>query len=201
MRAETEVYAASKIVVLEGPLGIRKRPAMYIGSTGSSGVVHLLFEVVDNSVDESLAGYCRNISIVLMQDKDGINIAEVSDDGRGIPVGMIEKYNKSALEVVMTTLHKGAKFNHDTYKVSGGLHGVGLTVVNALSEFTEVTVKRDGKIYRQTFAKGFATASLRRPGQQYDSNRTRRYFQGRRSILHCLRIGSDTRVFSIQSYG
>ncbi len=175
MPAETEVYDASKIVVLEGPLGIRKRPAMYIGSTGSSGVVHLLFEVVDNSVDESLAGYCRNINIVLTQDKDGINIAEVSDDGRGIPVGMIEKYNKSALEVVMTTLHKGAKFNHDTYKVSGGLHGVGLTVVNALSEFTEVTVKRDGKIYRQTFAKGFATSPLQEIGESKETGTTIRF--------------------------
>ena len=117
-------YDASKIVVLEGAQGIRKRPAMYIGSTGPAGALHLLYEVVDNSVDEAMAGFCKNIYIRLTQDDTG-NIAEVSDDGRGIPVGIMEKYGKSALEVIMTTLHKGAKFENDVYKVSGGLHGGG----------------------------------------------------------------------------
>ena len=164
-------YDASKIVVLEGPQGIRKRPAMYIGSTSSHGVVHLLFEVIDNAVDEAMAGYCRNISVRLYKKDDG-NIAEVSDDGRGIPVGMMPKYNKGALEVIMTTLHKGAKFNSEAYKVSGGLHGVGLTVVNALSEFTEVVVKKNGKKYRQTFAKGVPTSQLEELGETTEHGTT-----------------------------
>lgn len=168
MPAEAETYDSSKIIVLEGALGIRKRPSMYIGSTGAAGVIHLLYEVIDNSVDEADAGYCKNITIKLSQDADG-DIAEVSDDGRGIPVGMMEKYNKSALEVIMTTLHKGAKFNSDVYKISGGLHGVGLTVVNALSVYTEVTVKRNGHIYKQTYSKGVPTSKVEVLG---DTNET-----------------------------
>ncbi len=164
MVEEHEEYNASKIMVLEGPQGIRKRPAMYIGSTGASGVLHLLYEVIDNAVDEALAGYCKNITIRLSQDAKG-DIAEVSDDGRGIPIDMMPKYGKSALEVIMTTLHKGAKFNGEMYKVSGGLHGVGLTVVNALSEYTEVTVKKDGKAYRQTFAKGIPQTQVVQIGE------------------------------------
>ncbi len=163
MPAGDEEYNASKIVVLEGPQGIRKRPAMYIGSTGTSGVLHLLYEVIDNSVDETLAGYAKNIRVRLYID-NGINMAEVSDDGRGIPVDIMPKYNKSALEVIMTTLHKGGKFTGDAYKVSGGLHGVGLTVVNALSEYTEVIVKKDGHTYRQTFSKGAPTSELSQTG-------------------------------------
>lgn len=159
MVEESGEYEASKILVLEGPQGIRKRPAMYIGSTSSQGVLHLLFEIVDNSVDEAMAGFARNITIRLYQ-KDGSDVAEVSDDGRGIPVGIMPKYNKSALEVIMTTLHKGAKFESETYKVSGGLHGVGLTVVNALSEFTEVVVRKHGKAYKQTFSRGVPTSGL-----------------------------------------
>lgn len=159
MEQNTGEYEASNIIVLEGPQGIRKRPAMYIGSTSSQGVLHLLFEVVDNAVDEALAGFCKNITISLSQKDDG-NVAEVSDDGRGIPVEIMPKYNKSALEVIMTTLHKGAKFNNDVYKVSGGLHGVGLTVVNALSEFTNVKVKKHGKIYEQKFSRGIPTSKL-----------------------------------------
>ena len=134
MDPTTDSYDASKIMVLEGPAGIRKRPGMYIGSTGSAGVIHLLYEVMDNSVDEATAGYCKNIIIHLTQDTEA-DIAEISDDGRGIPVDIMPKYNKNALEVIMTTIHKGAKFSNDVYKVSGGLHGVGLTVVNALSEY------------------------------------------------------------------
>lgn len=174
MDPENESYNASKIVVLEGVLGVRKRPGMYIGSTGSAGVLHLLYEVVDNAVDEAIAGFCKNIAVKLTQDENG-DIAEVSDDGRGIPVDMMEKYNKSALEVIMTTLHKGAKFNNDVYKVSGGLHGVGLTVVNALSEYTEVNVRRNGHVYRQTFGKGIPTSELKMLGDTSDKGTTIRF--------------------------
>ncbi len=164
-------YNASKILVLEGPQGIRRRPGMYIGSTGTGGVVHLLYEVVDNAIDEALAGYCKNINIKLWEEGNA-NVAEISDDGRGIPIDIMPKYNKSALEIIMTTLHKGAKFNSDVYKISGGLHGVGLTVVNALSEFVEVTVKKDGSIYKQTFGRGVATSDLQKIGETKETGTT-----------------------------
>ena len=179
-------YDASKIVVLEGAQGIRKRPAMYIGSTGPAGALHLLYEVVDNSVDEAMAGFCKNIYIKLTQDDTG-NVAEVSDDGRGIPVGVMEKYGKSALEVIMTTLHKGAKFENDVYKVSGGLHGVGLTVVNALSEFTVVMVRRDGKEYRQSFSRGLPTSGLEVIGEAEGTGTT-------------IRFKPDAEIFSSQNF-
>ncbi|MGC8496120.1 MAG: DNA gyrase/topoisomerase IV subunit B [Candidatus Micrarchaeia archaeon] len=146
-------YTAKDIIVLSGPEGIRKRPAMYIGSTGSQGFMHLLYEIMNNAIDEALAGYAHNISIKLTRDND-VDVAEVSDDGRGIPVDKMQKEGKPALEVIMTSLHSGAKFNNNVYKVAGGLHGVGLTVVNSLSEYTEVTVKRDGKVYYQKFSRG-----------------------------------------------
>jgi DNA gyrase subunit B len=172
MPNEGDEYNSSKIVVLEGTQGIRKRPAMYIGTTGSNGVLHLLFEVLDNAIDEALAGYAKNISVHLTQNDKG-DIAEVTDDGRGIPVGIMPKYNKSALEIIMTTLHKGAKFSNDTYKISGGLHGVGLTVVNALSEFTIVTVKSsDGKTYRQSFARGVPQTELLTIGESTGTGTT-----------------------------
>ncbi|MGC8568008.1 MAG: DNA gyrase/topoisomerase IV subunit B [Candidatus Micrarchaeia archaeon] len=152
-------YTAKDIIVLTGPQGVRKRPAMYIGSTSSSGFLHLLFEVIDNSVDEAMAGYGKNITIKLTRE-DNCDVAEVSDEGRGIPVDTIEKEGKPALEVIMTSLHSGAKFANKIYKISGGLHGVGLTVVNALSEYTEVTVKRGGKIYRQRFSRGMPVTSM-----------------------------------------
>ncbi len=155
----SDEYNASKIIVLEGAQGVRKRPAMYIGSTGTAGVVHLLFEVFDNSVDEALGGYAKDIEIRLTQTETG-DVAEVSDNGRGIPIDLMPSYGKSALEVIMTTLHKGAKFDNEVYKVSGGLHGVGLTVVNALSEFTEVRVRKGGKEYTQSFSKGLPTSEL-----------------------------------------
>lgn len=163
MGQETD-YNASKILVLEGAQGIRKRPAMYIGSTGAAGVLHLLYEVIDNAIDEAMAGYCKNINIRLYQD-NSTDVAEVSDDGRGIPIDTMPRYNKSALEIIMTTLHKGAKFNSDVYKISGGLHGVGLTVVNALSEFTDVKVRKDGKEYLQKFSKGVAISQLEAIGE------------------------------------
>ncbi len=186
MEELTDSYNASKIVVLEGTQGIRKRPGMYIGSTGASGVLHLLYEVIDNAVDESAAGYCRNIAVRLSQDVEG-DIAEVTDDGRGIPVDMMDKYNKSALEVIMTTLHKGAKFNNDVYKVSGGLHGVGLTVVNALSEYTEVTVKRNGHAYRQTFSRGIASSELQTVGETKERGTT-------------IKFKPDKEIFSAQTF-
>jgi DNA gyrase subunit B len=186
METETDEYNASKIIVLEGAQGIRKRPSMYIGSTGASGVIHLLYEIIDNAVDEAAAGFCKTIKVSLFQDADG-DIAEVSDDGRGIPVGMMDKYQKSALEVIMTTLHKGAKFNNDVYKVSGGLHGVGLTVVNALSKYTEVTVRKHGHVYKQSFSKGLPSSGLEIVGDSQETGTT-------------IRFKPDNEIFSVSTF-
>ncbi len=158
-----EEYNASKITVLEGIQGVRKRPAMYIGSTGSAGVLHLLYEVFDNAIDEAIAGHCKNIIVKLSSSPTG-DIAEVTDDGRGIPVDIMPKYGKPALEVIMTSLHSGAKFGSDAYKTSGGLHGVGLTVIDSLSEFVEVNIKKAGKEYVQNFSRGYATSELKEIG-------------------------------------
>ncbi len=152
-------YSAKDIIVLTGPEGVRKRPAMYIGSTGNAGFVHLLYEVIDNAIDEAIAGFCKNITIKL-SNENGVDVAEVSDDGRGIPVDIIAKEGKPALEVIMTSMHSGGKFNSNVYKVSGGLHGVGLTVVNSLSEYTEVKVIKNSKIYRQMFSRGLPVSKL-----------------------------------------
>ncbi|MGB9707155.1 MAG: DNA gyrase/topoisomerase IV subunit B [Microgenomates group bacterium] len=143
-------YTAQSIVVLEGLEPVRKRPAMYIGTTSQMGINHCLNEIIDNAIDEALAGFCKNIYIIIEEN----NYLTVFDDGRGIPVDKITKYNKSALEVVMTKLHAGGKFTSGAYKVSGGLHGVGASVVNALSEHLIVEVKREGKIFRQEYKKG-----------------------------------------------
>src|SRR3989338_1649735 len=143
-------YGADSIVVLEGLEPVRRRPAMYIGATSQYGVNHCLNEIVDNAIDEALAGFCNNIQVVLNEN----GYLTVFDDGRGIPVDKIPKYKTSALEVVMTKLHAGGKFQVGAYKVSGGLHGVGASVVNALSSHFIIEVKRDGQIYRQEYKAG-----------------------------------------------
>ena len=167
----TEEYGADQIQVLEGLEAVRKRPGMYIGSTGPKGLHHLVYEIVDNSIDEALAGYCTHIEVNMLPD----DVIEVIDNGRGIPVGINEKYGKSSVEVVLTVLHAGGKFGGSGYKVSGGLHGVGSSVVNALSTWFEVEVRQEGHIHAMSFKVGDPVAPLKVIGDTKETGTTIRF--------------------------
>ncbi len=180
-------YSANNITALEGLEAVRKRPGMYIGSTDVKGLHHLVWEVVDNSIDEHLAGYCDEIEIRILVD----NSISVIDNGRGIPVGMHEKLQKSALEVVMTVLHAGGKFDKDTYKVSGGLHGVGVSVVNALSESLSAIVSRDGKVFKQVYKRGVPQTEVVQIGET-DKTGTQIIFKPDHEIFETLEYNFDT---------
>src|SRR6202171_4520230 len=180
-------YDAKSIKVLAGLEAVRLRPAMYSGSTGEMGLHHLVWEVVDNSVDEALAGYCDEINVVVHED----NSVTVTDNGRGIPVDMHATEKRAAAEVVMTVLHAGGKFDSDTYKVSGGLHGVGVSVVNALSDWLDLEIWREGEVWEQSYEKGKPTNKLKSSGKTKKTG-TRVTFHADPSIFSSTTYSFDT---------
>lgn len=188
MKQAEEQYSANSIQVLEGLEAVRKRPSMYIGDVSERGLHHLVYEVVDNSIDEAMAGFCDHISVSILED----NSIRVVDNGRGIPTGMHEKEHRSALEVVLTVLHAGGKFSKNSYKVSGGLHGVGVSCVNALSDSLTAEIHREGKIFKQTYSKGKPTSRVEVIGECNDTGTSITFHPDAEIFVHSTVYKYDT---------